>query len=212
MQRADWYFDFISPFAYVQHVQMAQVEKRAQIRRVPILFAALLNHWGHKGPAEIPKKRIFTYEYVQWYARRHNIPFTFPAAHPFNPLPALRLALVCDCRAEAVGRIFHYLWGEGKDLTDQPSFQALATELGLDNVYQRIADPAIKTTLRHNTQQALASGLFGVPSFLISDRLFWGNDSTEMVLDYLADPVNFEKDLAPLADVPEAVRRKGADG
>ena len=68
-----------------------------------MLFAGLLNHWGQKGPAEIPAKRRWTYRWCTWWARELGIPFRFPAAHPFNPLPHLRLSLAGGCSAHAIG-------------------------------------------------------------------------------------------------------------
>ena len=70
----------------------------------PVLFAGLLEHWGQKGPAEVPVKRRWTYRWCTWWARELGIPFRFPAAHPFNPLPHLRLALACGSKPDAVDR------------------------------------------------------------------------------------------------------------
>ena len=90
MKRATWYFDFISPFAYLQWRRLRD-ERRLALEPVPILFAAVLDHVGQKGPAEIPGKRTFTYRFVHWQARRAGVPLRFPPAHPFNPMAALRL-------------------------------------------------------------------------------------------------------------------------
>ena len=89
---ADWYFDFISPFAYLQWQAVRRLPGIVPVCR-PVLLAGLLSHHGHKGPAEIPSKRLFTYRHAQWRADRAGIPMTFPPAHPFNPLAALRLCI-----------------------------------------------------------------------------------------------------------------------
>src|SRR5689334_10438458 len=83
---ADWYFDFISPFAYLQSEQLERLHPYVQIRYRPVLFAGLLKHWGQKGPAEIVPKRQFTFEFALWQAAKLGIPFKMPPAHPFNPL------------------------------------------------------------------------------------------------------------------------------
>ena len=92
MKTARWYFDFISPYSYLQHTVLTRFEGLVQIEPVPILFAGLLEHHGQKGPAEIAGKRTFTYEHVAWLAERNGIALRFPASHPFNPLPLLRQA------------------------------------------------------------------------------------------------------------------------
>src|SRR5580700_4734549 len=101
MKSAEWYFDFVSPFAYLQLEAFDEL-CGARVTFRPVLFAGLLNHWGHKGPAEIPQKRRFTYRFVQWLAERDGVPLKFPRAHPFNPIKALRLAIAAGNGIEAV--------------------------------------------------------------------------------------------------------------
>ncbi len=86
---ADWYFDFVSPFAYLQSEQLASLGPGVAVRYRPVLFAGLLGANGQKGPAEIPAKRTFTYRYCIWRAQELGIGFRFPPEHPFNPLPLL---------------------------------------------------------------------------------------------------------------------------
>ena len=96
----------------------------------PVLFAGLLNHWGQKGPAELPTKRRYTYRWSHWIATRLGLPFRYPAAHPFNPLHHLRLAIACGSTPEAVGKIFDSIWTTGEDASDQGKFSALCADLG----------------------------------------------------------------------------------
>src|SRR3974390_790701 len=106
MVAVDWYFDFVSPYSYFSSLQLSTLAAEVQIRYHPVLFAALLNHWEHKGPAEIPPKRQWTYRWCTWWAERQRIPFRMPAVHPFNPLPYLRLAYAAQCAPEAIHTIF----------------------------------------------------------------------------------------------------------
>ncbi|MDP6121316.1 MAG: 2-hydroxychromene-2-carboxylate isomerase [Rhodospirillales bacterium] len=185
MKTADWYFDFISGFAYLQFATLERL-KGLEIRFRPVLFAGLLNYHGQLGPAEIPAKRTFTYRQWVWLAERHGIPFRMPPAHPFNPLPPLRLALALDCRRDAIAGIFDYLWAQGGDISDSAAWAGLCRDLGCD---PEIADaPAVKATLRQNTEEAVAAGIFGVPTLAIDDGLFWGFDAIDMAADFLADP------------------------
>jgi len=186
MATADWYFDFISPFAYLQSEQLALLGPKVRIRYRPVLFAGILAANGQKGPAEIPRKRVFTYRFAVWQARRLGIPFKMPPEHPFNPLPLLRLALACDCSAEAVQRIFRFVWRDGR-LPDLPiEWAELVNDLRLPDALRRIDEPEVKDALRRNTDEAIARGVFGVPTLAIGDELFWGADATAMAADYLA--------------------------
>src|SRR5882757_9432220 len=144
---ADWYFDFISPFSYLQCEQLPALERSVRIRYRPVLFAGLLGAHGHKGPAEIASKRRFTYRFVVCQAAKLGIPFKFPAAHPFNPLPLLRLAIVADCEPSAVRRIFRFVWRDGR-LGDLPiEWAELTSELDMPDAQQRIASPEVKDAL-----------------------------------------------------------------
>jgi 2-hydroxychromene-2-carboxylate isomerase len=208
---ADWYFDFISPYAYLQFRRFGSLPSSLRITCKPVLFAALLGRWGHKGPAEIPAKRLHTYRFCKWYADRAGIPFTMPPAHPFNPLPALRLAVAEGGSREAVAAIFDVIWGEGFDVSKEDGWRRACARIGLEpaEASRRIAAPEIKAALRANGEEALARGVFGVPTFAIEGELFWGDDSTGMFLDYLENPECFRTgEMARIAAVPIGQARK----
>jgi 2-hydroxychromene-2-carboxylate isomerase len=211
MPTADWYFDFISPFSYLQSERLAALGPRIALRYRPVLFAALLDANGHKGPAEIPGKRAFTYRFVVWQARRLGIALKFPHEHPFNPLSLLRLAIVCDCRPDAVQRIFRFVWRDGR-LPDLPiEWAELTHDLGVADADARIADPDVKETLRRNTDEAIARGVFGVPTLAVGDELFWGVDATDMALDYVAAGCRFaDPEYARVSALPTGVVRQPA--
>ena len=82
MSKATWYFDFISPFAYLQLARFSELPKSLELTLKPVLFGSLLKHWGQLGPAEIPSKRRFVYRFFQWNADRLGIPFVMPPCHP----------------------------------------------------------------------------------------------------------------------------------
>jgi 2-hydroxychromene-2-carboxylate isomerase len=208
-RQADWYFDFVSPYAYLQLEAFHRLPDDLVVAMKPVLFAGLLGHWEHKGPAEIPAKRRQTYRYCHWLAAKRGIPFKTPPRHPFNPLAVLRLAVTLDAEPAAVRAIFHHIWGTGHDGQDPASLRALATALGVDDLTGSIGDPAVKQRLRANTDEAIRRGVFGVPTFALGDELFWGDDVTGMMLDYLADPELFRRgDLARLGTLPVAAERK----
>jgi 2-hydroxychromene-2-carboxylate isomerase len=207
MTEAIWYFDFISPFAYLQFSRLSQLPADLRVTMKPILFAALLEHHGHKGPAEIPSKRQFVYRFFKWQAARRGVPFNMPPMHPFQPLPPLRLAIAAGGTSEVVGRIFDFIYGRGRNV-EGAALLELGRELGLDNLETRITDPQVKERLRQNTKEAISAGVFGVPSFVARGELFWGDDATDMLLDFIKNPALFEDpEMVRLFNMPMGVRR-----
>ena len=85
MKNAKWYFDFVSPFAYLQNLRLDEFPSHLKIDRKPLLFAGLLKHWESKGPAELPSKRLFTYRHVQWMADRLEYSTLLSRTSPFQP-------------------------------------------------------------------------------------------------------------------------------
>jgi 2-hydroxychromene-2-carboxylate isomerase len=209
MASADWYFDFVSPFSYLQCEQLPVLERAVRVHYRPVLFAGLLNAHGHKGPAEIPTKRRFTYRFVVWQARRLGIPLKFPAVHPFNPLPLLRLAIVADCDPEVVRRIFRFVWRDGR-VGDLPiEWAELTAELGFSDAESRIAAPEVKDALRRNTDEAIARGVFGVPTLAIGEELFWGCDATAMAAEFVAQGcVYSDPEMQRVVSLPSGAERE----
>jgi 2-hydroxychromene-2-carboxylate isomerase len=184
MRTIRWYFDFVSPFSYLALQRLAEVAAEIEFR--PVLFAGLLGQWGQKGPAEIGPKRLWTYRYCQWQADQLDVLLRFPAQHPFNPLHHLRLAIAAGSTLAVVRRIFEAIWTTGKDAAEPATFASLCEELGVAG--QALATPAIKDALRANTEQAMARGVFGVPTFEVDGALFWGFDAIDFLKAYLEDP------------------------
>ena len=206
---ADWYFDFVSPFAYLQLMAFKRLPDSLEIHYRPVLFAALLKHWGQKGPAEIPPKRRQTYRQCQWLAGRAGIPFKFPPAHPFNPLRALRLSVALGTEPAVIGAIFEFIFAEGRDIQSDDDWKALAARLEVDDPDALVSQPEVKSALRENTEEAVRRGVYGVPTFAVGDELFWGADMTDMLLDYLADPKLFSRgEMVRLDSLPMGVERR----
>ena len=208
MRAATWYFDFVSPFAYICLHRLKELPPDLRIEYRPVLFAGLLKHWGQKGPAEIASKRRYTYRWTHWWAAHLGIPFRYPAGHPFNPLQHLRLAIACGSKPEAVQKIFEVLWTTGNDAANQERFASLCRDLGVSA--EALGAPDTKNSLRKNTEQAAERGVFGVPTFEIDGELFWGADSIEFVRAFLADPaVVRNEETRRLDGLPVAAARRG---
>ncbi len=206
-----WYFDIISPFAYLQLQRMPEVELHVEVTPVPIALGAVLAHCGHLGPAEIPKKRDFAYRFIDFHARSLGFPICFPPTHPFNPLPALRLlcAVAPDLRWQATHAVFNHIWRDGLPGDTAEALDALAQRFGITDVASTISEDAVKLALKSNTDAAIAAGAFGVPTLNIDGELFWGFDATDYAIAYLRDP-NLLKtpEALRLIDLPASVTRK----
>jgi 2-hydroxychromene-2-carboxylate isomerase len=206
MKTARWYFDFISPYSYLQHTVLTRFEGLVQIEPVPILFAGLLEHHGQKGPAEIPAKKVQTFREIVWLAHQHQIPLGLPQAHPFNPLALLRLLCARELSVADAAAAFSLVWGEGRDPQSPETAAALACALGVSPDAGN--DPAVKDRLRSNTEAAVAAGVYGVPTLAIGHELFWGLDAMPMARAYLADPSLFASgEMARVSNLPMAVER-----
>jgi len=185
MKRIVFWFDVISPFAYLAFERLPQALEGCsyEVQYRPVLFAGLLNHWGQKGPAEVEPKRAWTFRHVAWLAHQHQIPMQTPASHPFNPLALLRLALA-TCEAgdmpnrRVVELLMHHVWRGGGDANDATRLVALTEAVA------PVRDPRgddVKVQLRVLTEQAVAEGVFGVPTFELDRRQFWGLDALPML-------------------------------
>ena len=194
MKQITFYLDFISPYAYLAFEKLpeALLGLSYGVDYKPVLFAGLLKQHGQLGPAEIRPKRDWTYRQVLWLAHSHGIPMQMPAAHPFNPLALLRLALACGGPAAALGRgtanryvcqtIFEHVWRGGADANDAQRLEELKQSL---RPQRDPASDAVKADLKANTDEAIARGLFGVPTCAVDDKLFWGFDALPMLRAYL---------------------------
>ncbi len=208
-------FDYISPYSYIAWTQIRALAERhdRQVEPVPILFAALLNAHGHKGPAEIPPKRVYMFKHVLRLASRLRLPLSPPPSHPFNPLLALRvssLPMPDENRLDLIDRLYRATWAGGPGVEDEQVVAQLAGEAGLDGaaaVAQARSDEA-KARLREQTEAALAAGAFGVPTMLVGSELFWGYDSFPDVEQHLRgeDPASTAV-LSRWAGLPATARR-----
>lgn len=201
---ATWYFDLVSPFSWLALPAVEALAAHRPVRFRPVVFGALLKHWGQVGPAELAPKRLQTYRLVQFRAERVGLPLRFPPRHPFRSLDALRLLAATEEPALAVVRdAFRFVWEEGRDPSDPAELGALAARLGNP-------DPAAgRNRLRRWTEEAVEAGVFGVPTLRVGTELFWGADAMPLAEAYLADPgILARGEMARLIDLPFGVERK----
>jgi 2-hydroxychromene-2-carboxylate isomerase len=214
MKHITFYLDFISPYAYLAFEKLPEALQGLtySVDYKPLLFAGLLKHHGQLGPAEIRPKRDWTYRQVLWLAHSQGVPMQMPAAHPFNPLPLLRLALACGGEGLAnryvCETIFRHVWRGGADAGDAQRIEALKQTL---NPLRDPAGDEVKAQLKANADEAIARGLFGVPTYAVDDKLFWGFDALPMLRAYLEGQAWFSQgDWESAAQLPALQRRVGS--
>lgn len=200
-------FDPISPYAYLawQWVRPVAAAHGRDVEPVPILFAAVLNHWGQLGPAEIVPNRRHTFAHVVRLARSRGLPFTGPACHPFNPVTALRLCLpevVGPRQHDVVDALLTAVWADRLDPGDPAQLATVLDGLGLDgaSLVAHTHAPDVKAALRASTDSALTAGVFGVPTLLVDGELFWGDDQRPFVEAFLRGEDPLDVDLMGTLD------------
>ncbi len=184
MTPVDFWFDPVSPYAYLAFERLPEAFQGLSyvVSYRPIVFAALLKHYDHKGPAEIEPKRAWTFRQVHWLAERAGIELETPQRHPFNPIALSRLAWAASPDASTPSRwvcetVLRHVWTGGADAEAPARLASLR-----DRLAPRL-DPgsaAVKERLREATDDAIARGLFGVPTLGIGGKLFWGFDALAM--------------------------------
>lgn len=195
MKQITFYLDFISPYSHLAFEKLPEALMGLSYSVVyrPVLLGAMLRHHQLMGPAEVPAKRDWTYRHVMWLGHAQGVKLQMPAVHPFNPLPLLRLAIACagggDPNRYVCETLLHHVWHGGLDANDAQRLMALREQLAPSLAPD---DDAVKSRLRTNTDEAIAAGAFGVPSYVVDGRLFWGLDSLPMLRAYLEGDAWFE--------------------
>lgn len=217
-----YYLDFISPYAYLGWSQVQALAQRRELtlRPVPVLFAAMLDAFGHKGPAEIPPKREYTFKHVLRLAHDLELPLVPPPAHPFNPLLGLRIASLpmdAAARVRVIDLLFERTWGTGLGVTDPVAVAQALSAAGLpgEALVAQASTPEAKARVRQQTADALERGVFGVPSVELegTGEVFWGQDSLPHFERFADghDPVRAEL-LERWRDLPAGSNRAAVKG
>ena len=209
-----FYFDPVSPYAWLAANALDRIEATgAQIVFQPVLFAALLNAHGNIGPAEVPAKRAYIFRDVMREAARAGLQFKGPPGHPFNPLQALRMCLAVtrqDERRRFALAVMSACWERGEDVSDPAVLSKVADACGLSGSALQAAaqQPDIKMQLQAATENAIAGGVFGVPTFKVGAELFWGGDRIDALIRYLHGDRIDEQALADFLAQASLAQRK----
>lgn len=188
----EFYFDPVSPYVWLASTQLDRIRQHSDLEIVikPILFAGLLKANDHKGPAEIPAKRNYTFTDVLRRAASYGLNVQGPPYHPFNPLLPLRTSIAIkdnETRTKYAQQLLEAAWVKGKDITQQRIISEIAEICALDPQWllSSAQNSEIKQKLINATGAALELGVFGVPTFRVDDQLFWGEDRIDELIKYL---------------------------
>lgn len=209
-------FDFLSPYAYLAWTQIGDLARDFDRPLVlePVLFGAMLEAFGTIGPAEVPGKREHTYLDVVRKAALFGVPLVLPPRHPFAPLPALRAATSFPDpgeRARAVAALFGAAWGRGDAIDTPEGVVAALDAAGLPGraAVDRASTHEVKAALHRATSEAIARGVFGVPTCEVDGERFWGTDALPSLRAFLRgeDPITPEI-RARVQGLPVGIERK----
>ncbi len=186
----DFYFDFISPYSFLAHKEVRKIEKRnsIKIRYKPILLGGLHNLHGIKAPAFIPAKAKHMIRDCKLIAEKNKIKFKFNSYFPIKSLNLMRGVLVAEednFKSYYIDCMFDAIWQDGLNMNDENVFQKILKNLNINpkTFCLRIGSSSIKDSLRKRTNEAYEKGIFGAPSFVSNNKIFWGQDRIEFALN-----------------------------
>lgn len=191
MKRIDFYFDLSSPYSYLAATQIGALAARhgATVAWKPMVLAAVFKAAENHMPAQSPPKASFMLADLPRWAKQYGVGFVMNSRFPLNAIKPERLILAADepQRADLALALFRAMWAEDRDISSAEVMADVATGLCLDAaaLLAAIETPAVKDALRANTDEAIARGLFGAPTFVYGDELFWGNDRLHHLEDAL---------------------------
>ena len=185
----DFYFDFVSPYSFLAHKQIKKIEKKEgiKIRYKPILVGGLHNLHGIKAPAFIPAKAKHMIRDCKLIAAKNGVKFKFNSYFPIRSLNLMRGVFVAEednIKSYYIDSIFNTIWQDGLNMNDQVIVEKVLKNLNVNpkTFILRITSSQIKDTLRKKTNDAYEKGIFGAPSFVVNNKIFWGQDRIEFAL------------------------------
>lgn len=187
----EFFWDSASPYTYLAATQVEAFAARhdATVVWKPFLLGKAFEATGNRPPAMVPAKGKHLFQDLRMWARLYGVPLRWPKVFPVASLTSLRIA--CALPDEQVPTwakaVMAAYWGREEDIGQPDVLKAVAAGLGWngDELLARAQDPAVKERLKANTDDAIARGVFGAPTFFVGDRMFWGNDRFELMGAFL---------------------------
>lgn len=180
----DLYFDYTCPFAYLASTQVRA--RNMAVTWKPILLGGIFKAQGtaqdlseQLGPA----KGAHNLEDMQRWARKLGVTLKMPAGHPLRSVEALRATLATKIDPNVIHGFYRAYWVDGRKPSDRETIRDVVTAAGHDaeKIFAAIETPEIKNDLRTRTEEAIAKGVFGVPTWIVDDELYWGQDRLHFV-------------------------------
>ena len=185
----DFYFDFVSPYSFLAHKEIIKIERKnsIKIKYKPILLGGLHNLHGIKAPAFIPAKAKHMIRDCKLIAEKNKIKFKFNSYFPIKSLNLMRGVFVAEednYKSHYIDSIFNAIWQDGLNMNDENVIQKVLKNLNINpkTFHLRSASSSIKDSLRKKTNEAYEKGIFGAPSFVSNNKIFWGQDRLEFVI------------------------------
>lgn len=193
MKRIEFFYDYASTYSYLAHREIERVAAAHDAELVfrPMVLGFVFKASGNSMPAAVPAKATYMIHDVRRWARHYDLPFKMPSVFPVNTIRALRGA-VAALEDGVFARYHHAVmeayWAHDQDIGDPETLAKVAGAAGLDGerLVARAEDPAVKAGLKANTDDAIARGVFGAPTFFVGDQMFWGNDRLHFVEEALS--------------------------
>ena len=185
----DFYFDFISPYSFLAHKEIRIIEKKNSIKinYKPILLGGLHNLHGIKAPAFVPAKAKHMIRDCKLIAEKNKIKFKFNSYFPIRSLNLMRGVLVAEednFKSYYIDNIFNAIWQDGLNLNDENITQKILKNLNVNpkTFFLRSVSSSIKDSLKKRTSEAYEKGIFGAPTFVSNNKIFWGQDRIEFAI------------------------------
>jgi len=186
----DFYFDFVSPYSFLAHKEIRKVEKKnlIKIKYKPILLGGLHNLHGIKAPAFIPAKAKHMVRDCKLIAEKNRIKFKFNSYFPIKSLNLMRGVLVAEednFKNYYIDNIFDSIWQDGLNMNDENIIQKVLKNLNVNpkTFLLRTSSFLVKESLRKKTNEAYEKSIFGAPTFVSNNKIFWGQDRLEFALN-----------------------------
>jgi len=190
--RLEFFYDYVSPFAYLANSQVPALVERtgAELVYRPMLLGGVMQASGNSPPFSVPAKGRYVATDSQRWARHYGLPMEPNPHFPVLTILPLRAALVLLDEggfSEFHEGVFRAMWTEGANVGEEEALTRVLEKAGLDaaHVLARCAEPEIKEALKRNTAEAVERGAFGAPTFFVGDEMFFGNDRLDFVEEAL---------------------------
>jgi 2-hydroxychromene-2-carboxylate isomerase len=190
----EYFFDVGSPTSYLAWTRLPQIaaETGAVIAWRPMLLGGVFKATGNASPVTVPAKGRWMNDDIRRWADRYGVPFRFNPHFPINTLTLMRGAAGLQLRrpedfARYLELVEKAMWVEQKNLGDPAVLAAMLADAGFDAdaFTALVADPEVKARLIATTDEAVARGVFGAPTFFVGEAMFFGQDRLDFVREAL---------------------------